>query len=403
MGRKEWLSAMAIGNPSMTGHRRNDAALAAEEASADVARKTHVAVDLFAGCGGLTTGLRAAGFRVAAAVENDPVAARTYRWNNRKTRLLERDIQRLSADEIVEAAGTEHISLLAGCAPCQGFCSLTAKYGRDDPRNRLLLAMAELVSALRPRVVLMENVPGLLKRGKDVFRQFAAVIEAAGYECRWRIDQMADFGVPQSRRRLVFLAGRGFPVALPVPSHEQSPGSDGKLRPWRTVRNAIEHMAKPVTLKNARRTGGPLRHNWHVVRDLQPQVERRLRAAEPGKTWLSVGERVRPRCHRGGYRGFTNTYGRMHWDTVSPSITGGCTTASKGRFGHPDRSRLTISVREAALLQTFPEKYRFVTEEMEAACRLIGNAVPPLYAKRAGQSLMAALRHRHSAGPVCER
>src|SRR5262249_20484712 len=119
-----------------------------------------------------------------------------------------------------------------------------------------------------------------------------------------------------------------------------------------------------------------------------------LRAALPGKTWLTVDESVRPECHQGTYDGFTNVYGRMSWDQASPTITGGCTTPAKGRFGHPDRRRYTISVREAAILQTFPENHRFQSDHMDHVCDLIGNAVPPLYAKIAGRAVYAALDKR---------
>jgi DNA (cytosine-5)-methyltransferase 1 len=153
-------------------------------------------------------------------------------------------------------------------------------------------------------------------------------------------------------------------------------------------------MGAPVTLKTALGNGGPRSHNWHVVRDLQPQTKERLKAAEPGQTWLKVDESMRPQCHRNGYDGFTNVYGRMAWDEASPTITGGCTTPCKGRFGHPDKRRYTISVREAALFQTFPENYRFVTDQMDAVCDLIGNAVPPLYAKLAAKEVLAAIKRR---------
>jgi DNA (cytosine-5)-methyltransferase 1 len=252
--------------------------------------------------------------------------------------------------------------------------------------------MGKIIKEIRPKAIMMENVPGLAMRGKVIFNKFLRILKRLGYKYNWRIEQMANFGVPQSRRRLVLLAGLGFEIPFPEPTHARTPDPDSNLLPWITVRSAIGNMKPAKTLSAVLKNGGPQEHNWHVVRELQPITKKRLKAAQPGESWRIIDESIRPKCHRKGYEGFPNVYGRMSWDEVAPTITSGCTTPCRGRYGHPDKRRYTISVREAALFQTFPPSYRFATDQMDAVCSIIGNAVPPLYARMAGKAIMTAIK-----------
>ena len=340
---------------------------------------TLTAIDIFAGAGGLTVGLKRAGFRVVAAVEAEPHSFATYKANHPEVKCLKQDIATVSGAALQEIAETDRIDLLAGCPPCQGFTSLTAKYkDRKDPRDTLVLEMARLTEAIRPRAIMMENVPGLAQKGGSLYGRLRSRLQSLDYRLTEGILQVADYGVPQFRRRLVLLGGRGFEIALPDATHSGAPTGD--LAPWRTVHDTIKYMPEPITLAEAKARGPVERSDWHVVRDLSRKNIERIKAAKVGETWTHIPEHLRPNCHRDGYIGFTNVYGRMEWDRPSPTITGGCTTFSKGRFGHPKADR-TISVREAALLQTFPLDYRLDTPYMDRVCNMIGNALPCNFAE----------------------
>lgn len=353
--------------------------------------KKPVAIDLFCGAGGLTLGLKKAGFRVALGVEVNQEIARTYKANHRKTKLLIDDVRKLTGREVFKTTGLKQIDLIAGCPPCQGFSQLTEKYKREDPRNDLVLEMARLIEEIRPKMVMMENVPGITTKGKAILDEFLERIKKMGYLVTTGILQMADYGVPQSRRRFVLLAGKGFRIDLPIPTHGRKKDSKKKIKPWVSLSEAIRNMPEPIVLFQAIQNGGPAKFRWHVVRNLQKISVERLKAIKEGENRLSLPKDLRPNCHKDKTEGFQNVYGRMNWNKISPTITSGCTTPCMGRFGHPDKLR-TISIREAALIQTFPLNYQFKTKFMDTACDLVGNALPFKFAHIAGRKMMESFK-----------
>ena len=335
---------------------------------------SYTAIDLFAGCGGLTYGLKQAKFQVIAALELDAVAASAYKLNHPKTSLKEADIRSVNGKKWMKELALQpgELDLLAGCPPCQGFSRLRTMngvYSNRDDRNRLLLEMARLVKEFKPKAVMMENVPDL--EGKSVFKEFVQVLKRNGYMPSWDVHDVQHYGVPQRRKRLVLVAGRGF--SIPFCS---------MARTVKTVRSAIGN------LKPAGSSGDPL----HDFPEYRTQRMKDWIALIPknGGSRLDLPLKMQRPCHRRS-DGFKDVYGRMAWDEVAPTITGGCFNPSKGRFLHPEANR-NITIREAALLQTFPRSFRLPNGFTKTnAALMIGNALPPEFVKRQAVAIRKAI------------
>jgi DNA (cytosine-5)-methyltransferase 1 len=327
-------------------------------------------------------------------VEVEPHAFATYKTNHPEVTVFKQDIRTIKGKEIISFHPGRELDLIAGCPPCQGFSSLTAKYRREDHRNGLIREMLRIIGEVMPRAVMLENVPGLALKGHPLLDEFLEGLNAYGYVHSWDILQVADYGVPQKRRRLVLLAGLGFKIDLPKPTH--SNGGINGLAPWRTLRDVLKNMPQPVTLEEAMKKGGPQRFNWHIVRNMQSINQERIRRVKAGGIRTQLPNELRPNCHKRAEKGFSNVYGRMCWDHPSVTITAGFTTFSKGRFGHPEEDR-TISVREGGLLQTFPPDYFFDTEFMEHVCDIIGNALPCDFAEALARKVYKAIAKNYAS------
>ena len=322
------------------------------------------AFDLFCGCGGLSEGLRHAGFDVKGAIDNDGLAVETYRGNHPDTELFGGDILSLTPETVMSDLGMKpgELDLLAGCPPCQGFSTLrTFNGGRcvDEPMNNLVFEFFRFVRVFQPRAIMMENVPALLR--DDRMRKLRIDLAKQGYKQAAEIFDAADFGVAQRRKRMILVGARnGCPdFAKPVPG-------------YRTVRDELCRLEPPE------KTDDPM-HNYMVQRsDKGIALIRRIPENGGGRTDLPDEDQLP--CHR-GFDGFRDIYGRMAWDRPAPTITGGCINPSKGRFLHPKQDR-AITLREAACLQGFPTDYKFdMSRGRYRVAGMIGNAFPPDFAK----------------------
>ncbi len=375
--------------------RRKRSGVAAKDEKKPARRFT--AIDLFAGCGGLTSGLRAAGFDVLAAIEKDCDAAATYRANHPEVKLYEKDIRAVSPGRLLKTLDlpkNRKIDLIAGCPPCQGLTRLTESKGRRDHRNGLVRDFLRFVRILRPKVCMLENVPGLLKtrKGKRYFKEVQDGLHKAGYRISYDVVELADYGVPQFRKRFVLIGSRRQRVSIPSPTH-RDPRSKAKSnrRPWRTVRDAIARLPRPP-LRSLVKSGKVVpSYKWHYARDIAKDVRRRLKHARKNSgSRAGLPDSLRLACHQRHPEGFYDVYGVMDWNAPSPTITSGCTNASKGRFGHPREARPLTAI-EAAALQTFPRSYRFKGSGLESVATQIGNALPRRFAKVAGKAIIEQL------------
>ncbi len=344
-----------------------------------VKRRDHClsAMDIFSGCGGLTLGLKRAGFRIIGAVDVDPAAVETYRANHQKVKVWERDIRDLAVSEIMSCLNIKEggLDLLAGCPPCQGFSRMRTRNGPapvDDERNDLLFEFVRLLEGLLPKSVMIENVPGLMYdwRMAKTYQKLGEL----GYRWDCNVVDAADYGVPQRRRRMILMASRLGNITIPNRKYKR-----------RSVWHAIGDIPTPTKSRKAL-------HRLLAKHGFAVQ-ERIKRIPKDGGSRLSLGMEEQLPCHKKNqYIGFKDVYGRMAWDKVAPTLTRFCVNPSKGRFLHPEQDR-AITLYEAALLQSFPRSYKFPTELGRGAiASMIGEALPPLLAERQARHLLKHLR-----------
>lgn len=338
-------------------------------------------IDLFCGIGGLTRGLINAGLNVIAGFDIDPTCQYAYENNNHVTYNVQ-NIRELSGEIINSLFDIGAVKILVGCAPCQPFSQMRYKLkeaNTEDEKYDLLLEFGRLIREVKPTIVSMENVPQIEKT--TVFNQFLHILCDEGYYVDHHMVYCPDYGVPQTRKRYVLVGSRLGPIQIISITHN---------RDEIHVQDYIGHL-NPIVAGGIDQ-GDPL-HRSAALSEINLE---RIQHSIPGGTWRDWPENLRCACHqRESGKTYSSVYGRMTWEQIGPTITTQFYNYGTGRYGHPEQDR-ALSLREGALLQTFPEWYDFIDPNRRFVfndiARHIGNAVPVRLGEVIGETIIHHLQ-----------
>lgn len=339
-------------------------------------------IDLFCGVGGLTRGLINTGLDVVAGFDIDPTCQYAYEHNN-DVDYYEQNVRTVTGEQLNEIYDENQIHILVGCAPCQPFSQMRVKLGEEneqDEKYDLLLEFGRLIEESEPSIISMENVPRI--RETAVFQQFLEILDQNGYYHDEKVVYCPGYGIPQTRRRFVLIGSLLGPIELIPPTHDPKDIH---------VRDYIQNLP-PIA------AGGVCEADLlHRSAALTDKNLRRIQASIPGGTWEDWPKKLRCKCHtKKSGKTYGSVYGRMTWDQIGPTITTQFYNYGTGRYGHPEQDR-ALSLREGALLQTFPIDYDFIDPDQPFCfrdiARHIGNAVPVRLGEVIGESIISHLEH----------
>lgn len=339
------------------------------------------AVDFFCGGGGMSYGMQKAGIKVLAGIDYEENCRETYKTNIKGAEFIKANVFDLKEKDLqlrLNLKRNDDNLLLIGCSPCQFWSIINTDKEKSKESKNLLVEFERFVKYFNPGYVVVENVPGVLRKKEESgLAAFIDYLKVKAYKVHFKVHDTSEYGVPQSRKRFTLIANR-------VTEKEIEPI---KARKKLTVRDVLGSENGFKEIKAGHKDESEFYHSVPNLTELT--LERIKKVKKDGGNRLSFANdpKLQLNCFIGRDNSFKDTFGRLWWDKPAPTITTKFFSVSNGRFVHPDEHR-ALSIREGATLQSFPKTYKFFGTSHAGVSRLIGNAVPPEYAKRVGKAII---------------